>query len=289
MDSSEYDRKYERISPTAWGPAWKRSLTDIPYALEVFLEFDSFRNSERQEIAKAYDMKEGIENTPFFEARHLILNKIIKEIEPSQIIELASGLTPRGLEAVVNSEVMFIEMDLASIINDKKYIVHKISSGANIQGELICHSGNILEKESLLQALSYFDFKKEITFITEGLLYYLNKKEQILLSRLIREALLVTGGIWITPDITFKEGYPGLGSGSRYANLTDSGDFEENVFLDEDDAQNFFEQLGFQVERRRYEEVADELVSPERLMLDQKTVREQMNWMRVFVMKPFVS
>jgi O-methyltransferase involved in polyketide biosynthesis len=283
------ERAYEKISPTAWGVAWRRTFTDIPYCKEIFDEFETLlKQNDISSKAEDYSMKGRTEITPFFEARYLLLNELVKQEKSQQIIELASGLTPRGLEFTeIDANVSYVEMDLPEILAQKEEIVKKILQDKKLTNpeNLYFSSGNALKPEDLDKATSHFDAEKEITVIHEGLLRYLSHDEKKQLALAIKSQLKKFGGTWITPDIGLQGRIQKVPQSEKLAPLTGVADFEANLFASEDDARKFFEDLGFEIEVHKYEEVKSQLVSPERLQVDKEKLEEMLNWSLAFVMK----
>jgi hypothetical protein len=60
---------------------------------------------------------------------------------------------------------------------------------------------------------------------------------------------------------------------------------DQNRFENVDEAQKFFEDLAFTIERRRFTEVMDELVSPARLGQTRQQVEALIGGAYVFVMR----
>ncbi len=282
-------RDYAKISPTAWGVAYRRTFTDIPYCKEIFDEFEIIlKQNDKSLTAENYSTKQTTEITPFFEARYLLLNELIKKEKAQQIVELASGLTPRGLELTEgNSSVLYVEMDLPGILAEKEEIIKKIAKDKKVNNSqnLYFEAGNALKSEDLDKATSHFDREKEITIINEGLLRYLSHDEKKQLALAIKSQLQKFGGQWITPDIGFKERVHRVVQPEKLAPLTGVDDFEANLFVDENTAKEFFENLGFNVKMHKYGEVEDQLVSPERLNVDKDKLKEMLNWSVAFVMR----
>src|SRR5579864_7295198 len=182
QEKESKERSYERISPTAWGVAHRRTFTDIPFSKEIFDEFEAILKQDgRLSEAKDYMIKERTEISPFFEARYLLLNELVKREGSKQIIELASGLTPRGLEFTENDDdISYVEMDLPEILTEKEEIIRKIIKNKRLEApkNLYFEAGNALKVNELDRATSHFDTSKEITVIHEGLLRYLSHDEK---------------------------------------------------------------------------------------------------------------
>jgi hypothetical protein len=94
LRSEEVD-DFEKIGPTAWMIAYRRTFTDIPYSQEIFNAFE--------EIRKEFNLSEipvelrKIERTPLFEARYKLVGLLISKFATNQILEIASGVFSKGL------------------------------------------------------------------------------------------------------------------------------------------------------------------------------------------------
>ena len=282
------DTPYDQVIQTAWPVAYGRTFTDIPYSQEFFDALLSVREQEKSDLFDESQIRTSL--APQFEARHKLLDKLIIESGIKQVLELASGLTTRGVIMTANPEVQYIETDLPKMAIEKRKIIQFlvlkeiISSRSNLHIE----TANALELESLKHATRSFS-KKPIAVVNEGLLRYLNFDEKAQVARNVHTLLHEFGGIWITPDISMKSVIAREGENadrriSKISTLT-GRDVSKNLFENVDEAQGFFEKLGFSVERHSLVEIADQLISPARLELSKEQVDEVINPVVVFVMR----
>ena len=282
------ERDYERISPTAWGVAYRRSLTDIPYAKELFTAFEEeLERGNKSVTAKEYSTKGMPEITPFFEARYLMIDELLKKESATQILEIAAGLSGHGLEFSKNKDVKYVEMDLPGIIAEKELIVGQVLSQKDMPKpeNLFFSAGNVLASQDMQKAVAHFDEEKKIAVTHEGLLRYLSFNEKEVLAQEIKSLLEKFGGVWITPDIGFRGRNATIARSANLAPLTGVADFEANLFADENRAKEFFERFGFTVESHDFDEVKNQLVSPERLNIPEEKLNELLNWNKAFVMR----
>src|ERR1700722_19440883 len=93
----------EKIGPTAWGIAYRRAGCDIPYAREVFEEMVKVMTPE--DVAKMESLVSEKDQalTPQFEARYKLMNCLLREANVTQVLELAAGVAPRGLDMTQDS------------------------------------------------------------------------------------------------------------------------------------------------------------------------------------------
>ncbi len=300
MDQSQNStREYSAISPTSRSSFWMKTFTDIPYVREIYDELEKGKQSGAESKIRDYGINHvGLSSiAPYFEARYLIINRLLKEVGATQIIELASGLTPRGLELTKDPNITFIELDLPDVIEEKKKIVENIIREHKIgdRNNLYLEAGSALEEADIMKAASHFDEKKEIAIINEGLLRYLKRDEQAKMAQAILPVLQKFGGVWITPDIGIRDkmlaGQAKLSPifidrTKKLEKMTGAGNFSDNLFADAAEAKAIYEKLGFEIEMHTYSEVSDQLVSPTKLGQPKEITDSLMEWSKVFVMHP---
>jgi len=295
MEQIENGERYEKIGPTAWGVAYFRSLSDIKYAKEIFQELDkAIGQSDATQLDYIERAKKRVKLAPQFEARYKLVDRLIAENETGQVLEIAAGLSPRGLTMTEqNPSWQYVEMDLPPIARRKKEILEKLYADdkAKPQSNLYIESRDALSESSLFAAARHFG-DRPISIVNEGLLRYLNFDQKAAVARNVHALLEKFDGEWITSDITLKKilAYEQERAQGRSIVLALSGiDVEANAFEDEDAAHKFFEGLGFSIERRGFLEVSDQLTTPEKLGLSSKQVEEMLKQAVVFVMRALVG
>jgi O-methyltransferase involved in polyketide biosynthesis len=274
---------YESISSTAWTVAHRRTFTDIPYSQEIFDEFE--RILLEQDSAEIPEELVSPQIAPQIEARYKLVSRLIRENSVHQVLEIATGLSPRGLEMTSDSNVEYVEVDLPTMMSHKKKIVGTLGSNGNLHLEI----GNALDLDSLKAAVAVLDQAKPLGIVHEGLLRYFNFDEKAIIAGNIHSLLELFGGVWITPDITLRT-VLNVASTEDRDQIEKVGqlvgiNIDQNRFENVDEAQKFFEDLAFTIERRRFTEVMDELVSPARLGQTRQQVEALIGGAYVFVMR----
>lgn len=184
---------------TARGVAYVRSLCDIGLAKEITKLIDGV-GAHKKIMGKNTGVKTLI---TVVEYRYRAINKYIDSYKPEQIIELAAGYSPRGMEYASKNKMLYIEADFMDIIHKKAGIIKRLfKKGA---GKLVLSGGDILNNEFIVKLISALDKGKKTMVISEGLLAYLKKEEQVSLIENIRTILKSTNGVWITTDIPSLE------------------------------------------------------------------------------------
>jgi len=281
-----FERKnigYESISSTAWTVAHRRTFTDISYSQEIFDEFQ--RILLDQGSSEIPEELVSPQIAPQIEARYKLVSRLIKENSIRQVLEIATGLSPRGLEMTNDPTVEYVEVDLPTMMSHKKKIVGALGSKGNLHLEI----GNALDLDSLKAAVAILDQTRPLGIVHEGLLRYFNFDEKAKIARNIHYLLELFGGVWITPDITLKtvlnvastEDRNQIEKVGQLIGINIDGNRFENV----EAAQKFFEELDFTIERHRFTEVMNELVSPARLGQTRQQVEALIDGAYVFVMR----
>ena len=107
------------ISVTAKVAAYYRQFSDIPFAAEVA------RRIGADEAFEQILREHGLERdkltfyAPMFEARYKSITQLILESGASQVLELASGYSLRGLDLSRSGAVRYVETDLPDVVTAK--------------------------------------------------------------------------------------------------------------------------------------------------------------------------
>lgn len=183
---------FESISPTAIVTAYPRMFTDIPYENEIY-EWLSKNCNEDVKLDKYL--------APEIEARYKLTNKLLENINTTQVLELAAGYSSRGL-IYSKKGCNYVEMDLENVSKNKINLVNDI---AGIPDNLHIVVGNALNGEDYKKCEKYFSKDKEIAVINEGLLRYLTFEEKECVAKNVYSLLKKYGGIWITCDVMLHQ------------------------------------------------------------------------------------
>jgi O-methyltransferase involved in polyketide biosynthesis len=253
--------KFEDIMPTATLTAYPRTLTDIPYSKEIYAEISKNQNISLDLIIDKL--------APEIEARYKLIDRLIEQNGTTQILELASGYSARGIIFTESKDVKYVEIDLQEVAEQKKKIIEDLGIKHN---NLHIESGNALNKLDFDKCQNIFDKNKKVTIINEGLLRYLDFDEKKKVAKNIYNLLSIYGGVWITCDVTPKKFII-----NQDKNLPNFNKNLINVvsrnnnnwrFENKEHIKTFFKEVGLKVlEFHDYSEVKDELTSPNKLRL----------------------
>lgn len=198
---------FEKISPTSLMVAYARQFTDIPYSKELSQLVNAQTFIEQLDAAveqfQGHKLDKPVETAALFEARYKGINQLMAEFPSQQVLELASGLLPRGMTFSEDSNNVFIESDLPAVIAQKQQLVKQlIGNRSNLHFENIDATS---QSSQFPVNANYLDSQKPITVVCEGLLMYLTLEQKQRVFNNVRELLQVYGGVWITHDLTTKE------------------------------------------------------------------------------------
>ena len=282
-----------RVSHTAYSVAYRRTFTNIPFSREFFQILEMINGPFDPTEKALADSDPTL--FPLFESRYILTDMLLREQSAKQIIEIASGLSPRGLIWTSDRNVQYIETDLYPEAMLKRDIVQR----ARLRNEdVLGYDNHFIESANAAQsgalsglALRYFDEVTPIHFTCEGLLRYLNWVDKRVLGNEIRECLACYGadnGSWITPDLEFLDDADATPeSRERYDMTAQQWKFDVRPFLFKNlaHARDFFErELGFRVKVHSHLSIANQLSCPARLGLSKEAVEADLSKRYTFVM-----
>jgi O-methyltransferase involved in polyketide biosynthesis len=265
---------FAKISVTAKLAAHMRAFSDIPYAADIAdltrarAAFDQLLRDHtlRPEDLTFY--------APFFEARHKSIGAMIQRARIGQILELATGLSPRGLELTADPKYYVVETDLDEILAEKRILLADLQRRhrLDVRNNHRLAAANALDLDQLLAAANYFKSSQRLLVVHEGLLQYLSSSETEHVARNIHHLLSRFGGMWVTPDFSLKSDATHATEAqtlfrSIVAHATDRTLYN-NAFDSIEHLREYFRGLGFQVEVFNQLYLAPDLASPTKLRLD---------------------
>jgi len=285
------EKSYEKVGPTAKFVAYARAFTDIPFAKEIAVE--SGAENTYRELAG------GVESTgrflPLWEARYKATDQILMQRDMTQILEIAAGLSPRGLAMTQNSEVIYVATDLSQILEEEQAIAETILVKLNLhRPNLHFQVANVLDYKSLLRAAIFFKSDQPLAVITEGLLPYLDSHEKEISANNIYELLRKCGGIWITPDVSTRQSWKSISQIDRIHMLQRIGNIsriternlKSNVFADENEVKQFFNKAGFTIQEYQQTNVFKDLYSVKSLNLNRNETMRILQGRKTLVLTP---
>jgi len=237
---------FRRVSVTALIPAFARGeYTSIPWAKEM-LAFLRSRGATLSDGPWSEDAARAF--APVFEARFRAVTQAIVEKGATQVLELAAGLSPRGME-LARQGIVYVETDLPESVERKREIITAILG--SVPENLHLCAASAVDPSQLIGCCSPFVTGRPVAVTTEGLLRYLTFEEKALVARNVHEILQRYGGWWMTPDVHLRGLTHRQTDDYRQKERETLGrSLDENYFEDLGHAQRFFEGLGFAVDSR---------------------------------------
>lgn len=282
------DKNYSSISPSALSLLRMKALTPIPFAAEATALLDAIHIKMEDPLG---DMKNQLGywmRVLHFEHRYKSIDQLLDHDKTSNILELSSGFSFRGLYRALHEAVHYIDTDLREIIEMKKNLsADLVKQGQQMKGTLEYMVLNAVDEAAFRGIVRRYD-NGPLAIVNEGLLMYLNMDEKTKLCRNIADALKERGGYWVTADVYVKdEGLLAtLGRTVKEEKFFMQHDVEQNKFDSFDQAQQFFEAQGLALVREADIAMQDlaafpklmQLVTPE--MSDKMPRRKiQATWM----------
>jgi len=262
---------HDRISPTAKFVAYLRTFTDIPYSAEIAV------------ACKAEEtFKEMVGENPqnflwialTVEMRYKSLDAALERYRSKTIIELASGVSPRGLIRSKDDSCNFLETDLPEILAEKKSIVTDILGDQpreNLHWMLV----DVMKKEHFLNIERFGE--GPVTIINEGLLPYLSHAKKEKVARSIHRLLKKRGGVWITPDVYTSDRMKELMALDlhylkvmRIISGRTGQNLQSNAFRSAEENEQFFTNLGFKLTKWNQCELVPRLTALNKVEIDPK-------------------
>jgi len=160
--------------------------------------------------------------------RHAMIDRLVDDAAPAHVLELAAGLSPRGVHRSADPAVTYTEVDLPPVLARKRSLLGRSSAGAAAlaRPNLRLVDGDLASVD--LAAVSPAPAGAPLTVVAEGLLVYLDAEAQRALFRRVR-ALLDGGGLFVFDLVPAPErarpGLAGRALGWLMRRFTRGGDF----------------------------------------------------------------
>jgi O-methyltransferase involved in polyketide biosynthesis len=238
--------RFATISPSAKSLLLVKAQTTLPYAnaaARLLWGDDVVEDAARKEIGNA--AAEG--RRLHFELRARSLDEALRGVGATRVLELAAGLSFRGLEMASRKGVTYVDSDLSEVAEIKTSLVARLHP-APLAGQLIVRALNALDAADFQTTVNEIP-PGPLAVVHEGLLMYLDDLEKAKLAANIRGALLERSGWWMTADV-YVRSETHLLREERTAAFLEKHRVEEKKFADLQAADTFFVSNGFSVEKK---------------------------------------
>jgi O-methyltransferase involved in polyketide biosynthesis len=240
------NRNYSSISPSARSLLLMKGYTNIPYAKQT---------AALMQGPEAFDL--NFEDKDFwfwirvmhFESRYWSIDQLLKQTSNTNILELSSGYSLRGLDMCTKEGVHYIDTDLPEVIATKQQLIDQLGLVGDLAGRYELAALNAMDAAAFNEVTDRFD-SGPVTIVNEGLLMYLNVEEKKHLCKTIRELLVQRGGCWITADVYVRrteDMQKTIPQSKKEAAFFQEHKIEENKFDSYEAAEVFFASQGLKL------------------------------------------
>jgi O-methyltransferase involved in polyketide biosynthesis len=236
-------RDFSTISPSAKALLLVKAQTGLPYArraAELLWGTAAVAAAVRETTATP----EAGARRRHFELRAQSLDEAIDQLGATRVLELAAGLSFRGLAMAERAGVFYLDTDLPELVSIKASLVPSLHA-AELPGTLRVEALDALDRAAFRTAVGGMP-AGPVAIVHEGLLMYLDEDEKARLAANVREALCERGGAWITADVYVRTRAPVFRE-ERTKKFLEQHRVEEKKFADLAAAEAFFTSQGFAV------------------------------------------
>src|SRR4030081_3645452 len=159
------------ISVTAKVSAYYRKFSDIAFAAEVAMQIGA--DEAFAEIVRDHALEPDklTSYPPMFEARYKSITQLILECAASQVLELASGYSLRGLDLTQRGSLHYVETDLRDLVATKLELLTDVRRRHNIAPNPlhVITVADVLDLDQLRAATAGFKRNQPLMVLCEGL------------------------------------------------------------------------------------------------------------------------
>ncbi len=196
MASGEMSRDKDKIPQSAkytsatwlWGGLPYAEVTAPKDAMGIFKKVNIYMRLYRLINYRKHSLHHTLLH------RHTMINHLFNQGKFSQVVEVAAGFSPRGCALSQDQEIDYYEVDLPDVVRLKR-------------NQLACHAkgSEVLARSNFHQiakSILDIDFAKDFPhkksfFITEGLMMYFSRSEQLDIWKNIADFTQQCGGEYV--------------------------------------------------------------------------------------------
>lgn len=206
LEGAESVELFDLVSPTAKVVGYLRGRD----ATLTFAESLSCPQESRTILEDLGITDSGVQEAMslLFRARYHCINAVVAAQTKPQVLEVASGISPRGLHwSREHPGTVYIESDLPTLMREKAKIIRNTIQADTVarRGVLHCCGIDALDLASLQHALEYTDPQAGLVIVTEGLLLYFSTEEmQQFLTNMHTILAQRPQAVWVADFVTQK-------------------------------------------------------------------------------------
>jgi O-methyltransferase involved in polyketide biosynthesis len=285
-----------QISVTAKVSAYYRKFSDIAFAAEVATLIGADEAFAEIVRAHALEPEKLTFYAPMFEARYKSITQLIHERAASQVLELASGYSFRGLDLTQRGSLHYVETDLRDVVATKLELLAEVRRRHNIvpNSSHVITVANALELDQLRAAVAGLERAQPLTVLCEGLVGYLTREQTNRLTGNVYSLLSeFSGGSWIVPDFAFKTEIRGLPAERVRLREAITGvtqrQLDASAFEDSAELEAFLQGAGFDVQVCSQVDKTPSFSTIAALNLSPTVIERLRPILRVWVMTPSLA
>lgn len=201
---SAITKDYSTISPSAKTLLWMKALTDIPFAREAAELV--FGGPQLPDVDDERVTVNFLKRLMHFDVRYWSIDAALEMMGLSNVLEMSSGFSFRGLDHVRYLDKFYIDTDLPEVIETKGALLQPLMRTLPEApvGQLLMKPLNVLDEEAFRALVRRFP-PGALAIVNEGLLVYLDETEKRRLCAIVRDILRERGGYWITADVYIRK------------------------------------------------------------------------------------
>lgn len=281
---------FEKVSLTARLTACMRQYSDIPFAKDVAIHLRAEEAFEKLLQDNELSPKDLLWYAPILEVRYKSVAETIRKSRATQVLELASGFSLRGLAMSQDPRIIYVESDLEELTEEKASLVEDLRRQYRLvdHGNFHLVTADALDPSQLRSAARNFRRDRPITVVNEGLLLYLSATEMAAVARNIRDLLMEFDGVWITPDFSLKQDVKDVSEQQRRFRRVVTAATERTMYNHAFDSNEqllaFFDGLGLQPRVVNQVDEAPNVVSLDVLKLPHEVLDTAKSKLRLWVL-----
>jgi O-methyltransferase involved in polyketide biosynthesis len=237
-------RDFSTISPSARWLLLAKAHSGLPLARDVAELV--FGHDEVAATAAPKSPTEALRRR-HFKLRARSLDEALDLVAATRIVELAAGLSFRGLARAGRDDVHYLDTDLPELVALKRNLLMQLSP-PTLAGIYRLEPLDVMDDDAVAGAFASLP-DGPLSIAHEGLLMYLSADEKSRLAASIHAALRSRGGRWITADIYLRR-TPAVPREEQLEKFLTEHSVEEQKFGSFDEAETFFTKVGFAVDRK---------------------------------------
>ena len=179
-----------------WAGLANADLTTPESATGVFCWVNAYMRFYRWLNPKSYCLRHQLLH------RHTAIDHLVKQANCPRVLEVASGFSPRGATLSAKPECHYTEMDLPGMIAHKRLQFQRTAAGEAVlkRPNFTLQVGDITTHDFSVDAANM-----PTTILTEGLMMYFSRSQQLPLWRAIAMRLAQSDGVYIFDYIPLTE------------------------------------------------------------------------------------